>query len=302
MKLSEVTKGMEGTLLRDGSFDQLSYLTETGVDRFLAFFENEKFAAQLSNPKATCILTTPAQAEKIPGGIEGVFLCERPKEAWALIHNALADNEDYVGKSFDTVIGKNCSISPLAVIPEKNVVIGDNVTIEPFVVFRERVTIGNDVLVGAGTVLGVIPFNYAKDADGQPFRMKSAGKLIIGDHVEMLEYVTVGIGIFPWESTVIGEGSKMDAFSNLGHGAHMGKNCEITYRAICAGNTRIGDNVFMGIGAITRPRVRVGDNARISIGSVVTTDVPAGETYTGNFAIPHQRYMKNLKESIREDD
>ena len=68
----------------------------------------------------------------------------------------------------------------------------------------------------------------------------------------------------------------------------------------CCGNCRIGNNVWIGPGAIISNRKVIGDNARVTIGSVVAGNVPAGAEYTGNFAMPHQQFMRNYMLSLRK--
>lgn len=299
MRLSDVTKGLSGTLVADGEFDCISYATEYRTKNFLTFLEKEKFLNALVNPNISCVLTKAALADKIPPHIKGVFICESPKAALFQIHNALAEDEAYVGKSFPTEIGKDCEISPLAVIDPVNVKIGDRVVVEPFVIIRGRVTIGDDTIIRAGTIIGMKGFNFSKDAEGNNCSVRDTAKIEIGKNVELFEYASVGAGIFPWEKTVIGDGTKMDSFTNVGHGAHVGENCIITGRGICAANTQVGDNVWIGLGAIVSPRVKVGDNARVSLGSIVVSDVPDGQTVTGNFAVPHDTFMANYRGQLR---
>ena len=43
---------------------------------------------------------------------------------------------------------------------------------------------------------------------------------------------------------------------------------------------------------------RIGEKAKVSIGAVVTRDVPSGTTVSGNFAIPHDRFLNHLR-SVR---
>ena len=64
----------------------------------------------------------------------------------------------------------------------------------------------------------------------------------------------------------------------------------------------VGDDVWIGVNATVSNRIKIGKGARVSLGSVVTKDVPAGQTVTGNFAIDHARFMKNLKASVWEAD
>lgn len=298
MKLSEVTRGMDGTLLADGEFSCIAFATEGEQTEFLSFLEREKFLSALNNPNISCVLVKPEFADKVPSHIKGVFACSSPKAALFEIHNALAKEESYVGPSFPTKIGQNCKISPLAVIPEQNVIIGDDVTIEPFVVIRERTTIGDRVIIRAGAIVGGSAYNYASNG-GSILRAEDCAAIEIGDEVELFEKVCIERGIFPWERTVIGKSSKLGIDCGIGHASHVGESCQIAGKSVCCGNCRIGDRVWIGPGAIISNRIVIGDNAHITIGSIVVGNVPAGAAYTGNFAIPHRQFMKNYMSSLK---
>lgn len=298
MKLSEAVRGLPGRLVSDGEFRCLAFATEREQTSFLTFLEREKFLPSLENPNISCVLALPELADRVPSHIRGVFVCEQPKVALFEIHNALASREEYTGPSFPTKIGKDCDISPLAAIDKENVVIGDRVTIEPFVVIKGRVIIGNDVVIRAGAVVGCKGFSFSKNGEGNNIPIVDMARIILDDHVELFEQTAVSTGIFPWEETVIGENTKVDTKCFIAHGTHIGKKCLLAAGGRCCGNSHIGDNVWIGAAAVVSNRVSVGDGARVSIGAVATKDVPAGETYTGNFAIPHQTFMRNLKASL----
>ena len=303
MKLSDVISGVvEGRLLRDGEFRQIAFATEMEQEQFLTFLEKEKFIDSLNNPNISCVLVTPELADAVPPHIQGVFVCDAPKAALFDIHNAMAKDERYVGTAFPTKVGKDCSISPLSYIDPQNVIIGDHVTIEPFAVIKGRVTIGNHAVIHSGVIVGCKGFSFSKDMQGNNVSVIDAAEIIIEDHVELFEQMVISTGLFPWEKTIIGENTKVDAQCLIGHGAKIGRNCLIAEGARCCGNSCVGDNTWIGVGAIVSNRVCVGSNARVSIGAVVTKDVPDGMTVTGNFAIPHQRFLQNLKESVKEKE
>lgn len=301
MYLSEAVRGLPGNLISDGEFRCLAFATEREQTSFLTFLEREKFLPSLENPNISCVLTTPELAERIPAHIQGVFSCGRPKAALFEIHNSLSTQEEYVGKAFPTRIGKDCCISPLAAVDRENVIIGDRVTIEPFAVVKGRVIIGNDVIIRSGAVVGCKGFSFSKDEAGNNIPVTDTAQIVLEDRVELFEQVVISTGIFPWEQTVIGANTRIDSQCHIGHGAHIGKNCLIAEGGKCCGNSRIGDNVWVGVAAVVSNRVSVGSGARVSIGAVVTKDVPAGETVTGNFAIPHRTFMRNLKMSLLEN-
>lgn len=300
MKLSDVRSYFACTLVRDGEFQRLAFATEREQTCFLTFLEKEKFLPALcQNTGISCVLCTPELAGKIPAHM-GVLTCEKPKAALFALHNALSAHSEYTGGSAPTRIGKDCHISPLAVIPDENVVIGDRVTIEPFVVLKGRVTLGDDVTIRSGSVIGCKGFSFSKNENGENVSVVDTAEIIIESHVEIFENVCISTGIFPWEKTVIGENTKIDAQCHVGHGAHIGRNCLLAEGSRCCGNSRVGDHTWVGVGALVSNRVCVGSHARVSIGSVATKDVPDGATVTGNFAIDHQKFLRNLKESIKE--
>ncbi len=302
MKLSESVKNLPGYLVSDGEFRCLAFATEQVQTEFLTFLDREKFLPSLRKPGISCVLTTPELAEQVPAHVQGVFICERPKAALFEIHNYLAGCDDYVGPSFPTKVGNDCQISPLAVIDNENIVIGDRVIIEPFAVIKGRVTVGNDAVIRAGAVVGCKGFSFSKDGEGRNIFVADTAQIILEDQVELFEEVVISTGIFHWEKTVIDTNTRVDAQCHIGHGAHIGRNCLIAEGGKCCGNSWIGDHVWVGVAAVISNRVRVGCGARVSIGSVVTKDVPPGETVTGNFAIPHQVFMRNLKNSLQSTD
>lgn len=298
MKLSDVIRGMDGTLLSDGEFRSIAFATEETQSGFLTFLEKEKFLSALRNPGISCVLIKPELADRVPPHIHGVFVCDAPKAALFTIHNALSKDEAYVGPSFPTRIGKNCNISPLAVIPERNVIIGDEVTIEPFVVLKGRVTIKDHTVIHSGAMIGCKGFSFSADKRGEHQSVIDTAQIVIEERVELFEQVAITTGIFPWEKTIIGKNTKVDTQSFIAHGTHIGQNSLIVAGARCCGNCQIGHDVWIGAGAIISNRIRIGDHARVSLGSVVTKDVSIGQTVTGNFAIDHARFMQNLKASV----
>ena len=51
-----------------------------------------------------------------------------------------------------------------------------------------------------------------------------------------------------------------------------------------------------------KKRVLLVGSANMDLSANVYKVPSAGETVTGYFAIPHQKFMRNLKKSIQEDD
>jgi aspartate/methionine/tyrosine aminotransferase len=62
------------------------------------------------------------------------------------------------------------------------------------------------------------------------------------------------------------------------------------------GNVDIGNSVWVGPSAVITNRIVLEDNCFITLGAVVTRSVKKGETVTGNFAIPHEKFRKFSRE------
>lgn len=82
-------------------------------------------------------------------------------------------------------------------------------------------------------------------------------------------------------SVQIGNGTLINARTNIHHDVLIGDFCEICPMVTITGGCEIGDEVFIGTGATILPNIKIGSNAVIGSGAVVIKDVPAGVTVTG---------------------
>ena len=199
-----------------------------------------------------------------------------------------------------TKIGENAQISPTAYIAPYNVTIGKNAVIEPGAIIQSFVTIGDDVRICAGATIGIKSFSPAR-YKSKAITLEDMGFVVIKDSVEICAQSGVAQGILPTDVTLLEQGVKLDHLVHIGHGAQLGARTFVASGAHIAGNCRIGSDVWIGVNATISNRIRIGDGARVSLGSVVTKDVPAGATVTGNFAIDHRQFLKNLKASLADD-
>ncbi len=298
MRLSDFIGILEGKLLSDGDFDTLEYCTATCAQRFLTFLENPKYLTKIS-PKASCVFVTRENVSQLPSHLGGIMECDDPKWQFVLLHNHLANCEHYAGAGFRTIIGKNCSISPLAYISDKNVVIGDGVYVGAFSVINKNVRIGNYCAIHENCVIGGKSFNYAKTRNDKFIGMADTGQVVLEDNVEICPHCHVASAPLPSDVTYLGEGVKLDAFVHIGHGTKVGRRTLIPAGAQIAGNVTIGEDAWIGVNATIANRITIRNQGRVSLGAVVTRDVDEGQTVSGNFAIPHERFIRNLKDSAR---
>ena len=95
--------------------------------------------------------------------------------------------------TFDSVIGKDCSIAAFVEIGAK-VIIGDRCRIQAFVFIPSGVTIGNDVFIGPGVIFINDKYPPIPKKDFKPGRVVIEDKVSIGAGALILPPVRIGKG------------------------------------------------------------------------------------------------------------
>lgn len=259
----------------------------------LTFLSDAKYLNHVNeNSDIKAVFLEKNQDLKLRDDIVAIYV-DDPKWYFFSLLNYLATNR----KREKTRIESSAAIHPSAVISDVGVVIGERVVVEPNVTIYPDVIIEDDVIVRAGAVLGVDGFEHKKTTRGIVSVIHD-GFLIINEHAEVGPNNTVIKG-FSYRDTVVGRETKLDGLVHYAHGVQSGERCFIAAQAMIAGHVTIGNDVWIGPNASISNRLSIGDGAFVTLGSVVVRDVPAGEKVTGNFAIPHTRFIRNLKASIK---
>lgn len=180
-----------------------------------------------------------------------------------------------------TVIEAGASLGELCVI-------GANVTI------YGCVTIGDDVVVQAGAVLGGMGFGYVVGAEGSYVRFPQQGNLVIEDDVEIGANTTIDRGALG--ETRIGRGTKID---NL---VHIGHNCLIGKDVVIAAQTGISGSSVVEDGAILGGQVGIGEHATVGAGVILGggAGVLSGKKMRGPGQVFWGRPARPLKEYLRD--
>lgn len=295
MRLSDVIGELDGCdLISDGEFDDLEQCTRIRSSRALTYLEDVKYFSFLENENISCVICGPGVQQSVRN-IPGVMIANNPKAAFFRIHNFLAVRDE----KFPTIIAPSAKISPQAWVAPYNVRIGENVEIQPFAVVNENTMIQDNVRICSGTIIGGQSFTSVADGPSQAFLARDRGGVLIEEGVEICSACHIACGTLKNDITTIGAYSKLDAMVHVGHGTVIGRRVLIPAGAMISGNCVIGNEVWIGVNATVSNRLTVNDHARVSLGSVVTKDVPAGTTVSGNFAIDHQKFLRNLKSSIQ---
>ena len=292
-------------LLREGEFASLGLCTAKAGIPLLTFCGNAKFLRiALKNPDISCLMIPPDLAEKALNDTPDKGICAVPnlRVDFFELHNRLCGPEwaaRYVGTDQPTQIDPTAKIDPRAIIDSKNVTIGANTVIEPGVIIYGRTSIGADCIIRSGTVLGGSGLEFIRMGTEGMLAVEHRGSLGIADRVEIQYNCNVSRSLFPWHKTLIGEDTKIESLVHIAHGSHIGKRGLIAASACICGSAEIGDDVWVGPNATVSSEVKVGNGARVTLGAVAAADVPAGTTVTGNFAIPHELFMADYLNKLR---
>ena len=190
--------------------------------------------------------------------------------------------EDDVKIGHSTFVGPSCYIG-------KGVQIGHSVSIKSNVSIHEYNSIGNQVILESGVVIGTNGFGLTFH-NNEHHIIPHTGKVIIKDKVWVGANCAIDRGTI--NDTVIGEGTKMDNLIQIAHNVQIGKHCVIAGQTAIAGSTKIGNYVTIAgqVGIIGH--LNIEDKCTIASKSQVTKSLRKGSFVSG---IPARDHKQNLK-------
>ena len=187
-------------------------------------------------------------------------------------------------------IGKNTIIQPNCFIGN-NVVIGNNCIIHSNVSIYDDTVIGNHVTIQAGTILGASAFYYKKRPEGFD-QLKSGGKVVIKDHVDIGALCTIDRGVSG--ETTIGKGSKLDNQIQVGHDTIIGEKCLIASQTGIAGCVMIEDEVTIWGQVGVKSGITIAKGTVIYAQSGLGHSTDENKSYFGSPAIEAREKFKEL--------
>jgi UDP-3-O-[3-hydroxymyristoyl] glucosamine N-acyltransferase len=248
-----------------------------------------------ANPRVSAVLTT----REIADGLDARFavaVTDKPDTAHAELHARLAEKREAELRARPNRIDASAVIDPFARIADHGVEIGARVRIGAHVSIAPGVVVENDCVLHPGVSLGVPGFNTGI-IGGRQRIIPQLGGVRLKPYVELLANVCVARALFGGETT-LGEETVADNLVYIAHDVQIGRRVQICALVNILGRVEIGDEAYIGPSSVIINGARVGEKAKVSIGAVVTRDVPAGTTVSGNFAIPHDRFLTHLR-SVR---
>ncbi len=161
----------------------------------------------------------------------------------------------------------------------------------------DNVKIGKNVSINAGSIIGSEGFGYELNEKNEYEKFIHIGGVEIHDNVDIGANTCVVRGALA--NTIIGEGTKIDNLVHIGHNAIIGKHCIITANNMVGGSVRIEDHSWLGPSSSTLNQLTLAKNSYAGLGSVITKNLPSGEVWAGNPAVPIEE-LKKLHEKFRE--
>lgn len=161
----------------------------------------------------------------------------------------------------------------------------------------DNVKIGKNVSINAGSIIGSEGFGYELNEKNEYEKFIHIGGVEIHDNVDIGANTCVVRGALA--NTIIGEGTKIDNLVHIGHNAIIGKHCIITANNMVGGSVRIEDHSWLGPSSSTLNQLTLAKNSYAGLGSVITKNLPSGEVWAGNPAVPIVE-LKKLHEKFRE--
>ncbi len=323
--LQEVSEAVGARLLGDGK------VTVSGVAAIatagpgdLVFVEDEKHLSSALASRAGAVITG-AFAASAAG--KPLLISDHPKLAFAraarfLQEHLVRDKDEQKprGRAQDTAtVDPSAKLAAGAVVEERAVVrggaeigensrvgagtfvgpgvkIGSECVIYPNVTIYPGTSMGDQVIVHAGAVLGSDGFGYVRDPQsGRYEKFPQVGRLVIEDNVEIGANTTIDRGALG--ETRIGRGTRIDNLVHIGHNCRLGENVVIAAQTGLSGSIVIENDVVLG------GQVGIGEHARVEEGvmlggqgGILPNKVLRGKgvVFWGTPAQPVRQYLKQL--------
>lgn len=312
MKLAEVADILSCTLEGDGSIDIVGVATlERARAGDLSFLTNSKYQSEAKRTSASALLV----GNDCPSMNLALLRHENPYLAFAKAVEIFFKSAAVPPAIHPTawiadtaVIGQNVSIGPLSYIGEQ-VILGDEVRIHARCtiqdgaqvgegsllhsgcVLREGVVVGRNCIIQNNAVVGSDGFGYAKQANGEWYRIIQSGTVVIEDDVEIGACSTIDRATL--DETRVQRGTKIDNQVQIGHGCSIGSDNLLCAQVGLAGSTRTGVGVVLTGQVGAAGHLMIGDGAIATPQTGIANSVDAGAIVSGSPAIDHRNWLKS---------
>ncbi|RZS93716.1 UDP-3-O-(3-hydroxymyristoyl)glucosamine N-acyltransferase [Aquimarina brevivitae] len=253
----------------------------------IVFVDHPKYYEKALHSKATVVLINKKVA--CPEG-KALLISDDPFRDFNKLTDYFKPFQRSTAQIAETaIIGENTVIQPGAFVGN-NVSIGKNCIIHANVSLYDNTVIGDGVTIHSGSILGADAFYYKNRPEGFD-KLKSGGRVVIEDHVDIGALCTIDKGVTG--DTTIKTGTKIDNQVHIGHDTVIGKKCLIASQVGIAGCVIVEDEVTMWGQVGITSGITIGAKAVISAQSGVSKSLPGGKSY---FGTPADDFRKKYKE------
>lgn len=295
MQLSDVFGQDE--LVANGNFSTLGQ-SDSAHPETLAYCDSVHHLRRAdANGNVTCLISTPGLVEEA-SQTEGLVISDNPRLRFFQLHTYLLDNR-LQDPEMTPGIGAGCRIHPTAVISE-SACIGDDVEIGAHTVIHDHVSIGSGTFVDSGAQIGVEGLLYYRDAEGRQYHARHQGGVRIGSQCAVLSQAVIVRSVHRGLLTQVGDHCILGVACNIGHEAQLANNVVVSNHCVIARAARLAVGSHIGTASVVREYVSVAENALVKPGSIVVDDVAAGQSVSGNYAISHREHLRDYTRTRRQ--
>ena len=312
LRLKDIAARLDCRLEGDGEAEITRVTSiEDAVAGDLTFFTNPKYAAELRATRASAVILAP----DAPPAPCAMLRHPQPYLAFARAMELFADPWRPPPGTHPTAVigegvalGDGASIGPFAVVGDgatigartillghvvvgRHAEIGEDCLLHARVSIRERVRLGNRVVVQDGAVVGSDGYGFARRPDGSHHKIPQIGGVVVEDDVEIGAHSAIdrpAVG-----ETRIGAGSKIDNLVQIAHGVTIGRNVLLAAQVGVAGSTTIEDSVTLAGQVGVAGHLTIGKGVIATAQTGIPNSVDAGQFISGYPAIPNRDWLKS---------
>jgi len=277
----------------------------------ISFVSDSRFREHLAETGAGAVLVTEELAEDCPAA---AIVVNDPYLAYARIAQVLHPRQRSPAGvhasavvAQDVQLGPEVAVGPHAVLESGAVVgagteisagcyvgagarLGIDCLLQPNVTVYGGCTLGDRVVVQAGSVIGGDGFGYANDA-GRWVKIPQLGGVRIGDDCEIGAATTIDRGAL--EDTVLEQGVILDNQIQVAHNVRIGAHTAIAGCVGISGSVNIGQFCQIAGGVGIAGHLNIADHVHVAGWSLVMKSITKPGTYAGTPLEPIASWRKS---------